>query len=116
MAARAGQAYADYVHGESGMDGADLPEPSRPPESDDAVGFIIETCRANEGVWLVPTGPLTNIALAMRAAPELPRLAPWEHQTIESRGRCGGIEDAADEEMLTADHAEIFGQEIAVEA
>ena len=64
-------AHADYVHGESGMDGADLPEPSGPPASTDAVGFIIDTCRANEGVWLVPTGPLTNIALALRAAPDL---------------------------------------------
>lgn len=63
--------HADYVHGESGMDGADLPEPSGPPESADAIGFIIETCRGNEGVWLVPTGPLTNIALALRAAPDL---------------------------------------------
>jgi inosine-uridine nucleoside N-ribohydrolase len=63
--------YADYVHGESGLDGPDLPEPSGPPASHDAVGFIIETCRANEGVWLVPTGPLTNIALALRAAPDL---------------------------------------------
>jgi inosine-uridine nucleoside N-ribohydrolase len=35
------------------------------------VGFIIETCRANEGTWLVPTGPMTNIALALRAAPDL---------------------------------------------
>jgi inosine-uridine nucleoside N-ribohydrolase len=65
--------HADYVHGESGMDGADLPEPSRPADSADAVGFIIETCRATEGVWLVPTGPLTNIALALRAAPDLAR-------------------------------------------
>ena len=40
-------------------------------ESDDAVGFIVDTCRAEEGLWLVPTGPLTNIALAMRAAPDL---------------------------------------------
>ncbi len=64
-------AHADYVHGESGLDGADLPEPSGPPASHDAVGFIIETCRANDGVWLVPTGPLTNIALALRSAPDL---------------------------------------------
>lgn len=63
--------HADYVHGKSGMDGADLPEPSGPPASTDAVGFIIDTCRANAGVWLVPTGPLTNIALALRAAPDL---------------------------------------------
>jgi inosine-uridine nucleoside N-ribohydrolase len=63
--------HADYVHGESGMDGADLPEPSGPPASSDAVGFIIDTCRAHEGTWLVPTGPLTNVALALRAAPDL---------------------------------------------
>ena len=42
-----------------------------PPASTDAVGFIIDTCRAHEGTWLVPTGPLTNIALALRAAPDL---------------------------------------------
>ena len=63
--------HAEYVHGESGLDGADLPEPSKPADSDDAVGFIIDTCRATEGLWLVPTGPLTNIALALRAAPDL---------------------------------------------
>ena len=33
--------------------------------------FIIDTVRANPGVWLVPTGPLTNIALALRVAPDL---------------------------------------------
>ena len=40
--------HADYVHGKSGMDGADLPEPSGPPASHDAVGFIIDTCRERE--------------------------------------------------------------------
>ena len=63
--------FAGFVHGESGLDGADLPEPARGADSPDAVGFIIDTCRANPGTWLVPTGPLTNIALAMRAAPDL---------------------------------------------
>jgi len=63
--------HAGYVHGESGLDGADLPEPSGPPASRDAVGFIIDTVRAHEGVWLVPTGPLTNIALALRTAPDI---------------------------------------------
>ncbi len=63
--------HADYVHGKSGMDGADLPEPSGPPTSTDAVGYIIDTCRAHEGAWLVPTGPMTNVALALRAAPDL---------------------------------------------
>lgn len=61
----------DYIHGESGLDGADLPPPVTPLDGDDAVSFIIETCRASEGVWLVPTGPLTNIARALDEAPDI---------------------------------------------
>ena len=53
------------------MDGAKFPDPSRPADGTNAVFFIIDTVRANPGVWLVPTGPLTNIALALRAAPDL---------------------------------------------
>lgn len=63
--------HASYVHGESGLDGADLPAPTRPLDGTDAVGFIVETCRRHEGAWLVPIGPLTNIALALRAAPDI---------------------------------------------
>ncbi len=63
--------HAGYVHGESGLDGAQLPPPSGPPASRDAIGFIIDTVRNNDGVWLVPTGPLTNIALALRSAPDI---------------------------------------------
>jgi inosine-uridine nucleoside N-ribohydrolase len=62
---------ATFVHGESGLDGADLPEPSRGADGVDAVEVIVETCRANEGTWIVATGPLTNVALALRAAPDL---------------------------------------------
>jgi inosine-uridine nucleoside N-ribohydrolase len=65
--------HAGYVHGESGLDGPELPDPSRRPTTTNAIEFIIETCRATEGIWLVPTGPLTNIALALRAAPDLGR-------------------------------------------
>ena len=63
--------HASYVHGASGLDGADLPEPTRAVDSENAVEFIIETCRDNEGVWLVPIGPLTNIAIALRTARDL---------------------------------------------
>ncbi len=63
--------FADYVHGKSGMDGAVLPEPSRPADSSAAIDFIIDTVRAADDVWLVPTGPLTNIALALTRAPDL---------------------------------------------
>ena len=62
---------AAAVHGVSGLDGADLPPPTRDVDSTDAVGFIIDTCRQHEGVWIVAVGPLTNVALALRAAPDL---------------------------------------------
>jgi inosine-uridine nucleoside N-ribohydrolase len=65
--------FAEFVHGASGLDGADLPQPHRGADSADAVGFIIDTVRANDEMYLVPTGPLTNIALALRAAPDLAR-------------------------------------------
>ena len=64
--------HADFIHGESGLDGAELPEPTTPLDGTDAVGFIIDSCRSTEGLWLVPTGPLTNIATAFRLAPDLP--------------------------------------------
>lgn len=62
---------APAVHGASGLDGAPLPPPARPLDSTDAVGFIVDTCRTTEGLWLVATGPLTNIALALRSAPDI---------------------------------------------
>ena len=63
--------FADYVHGKSGMDGAVLPEPSRPADTSRAIDFIIDTVRSRDDVWLVPTGPLTNIALAFSRAPDI---------------------------------------------
>jgi inosine-uridine nucleoside N-ribohydrolase len=59
------------VHGESGLDGADLPAPTTPIDGTDAVSFIIDTCRRIDDLWLVPVGPLTNIALALRTAPDI---------------------------------------------
>lgn len=63
--------FGAFVHGESGLDGADLPAPVTPLDGTDAVAFIVETCRRLDDVWLVPVGPLTNVALALRAAPDL---------------------------------------------
>ena len=62
---------AAHIHGETGLDGPDHPAHDRAPASDDAVGYIVETVRENPGTWLVPVGPLTNVALALRAAPDL---------------------------------------------
>jgi inosine-uridine nucleoside N-ribohydrolase len=62
---------AANIHGESGLDGAVLPAVTRNATSDDAVGFIIDSARTHEGLWIVAVGPLTNVALALRAWPRL---------------------------------------------
>jgi inosine-uridine nucleoside N-ribohydrolase len=63
---------AEYIHGPSGLDGPTSPAHGREVASHDAVGFIVDTVRARPGeVWLVATGPLTNVALALRTAPDL---------------------------------------------
>ncbi|MBL3607711.1 nucleoside hydrolase [Rhodovulum sulfidophilum] len=68
---------AEHVHGRTGLDGPTLPEPTMPLQEAHAVAFLIETlCAAPEGeVTLCPLGPLTNIATALREAPEIaPRI------------------------------------------
>lgn len=63
---------ADKVHGESGLDGPALPEPGFAPQALTAVELMAKALRAStEPVTLVPTGPLTNIALLLSAHPEL---------------------------------------------
>jgi purine nucleosidase len=67
---------AAAIHGESGLDGPHLPDPAQPLDSRHAVDLIIDTVMANEPqtVTLVPTGGLTNIALAVRKEPMLASL------------------------------------------
>jgi len=68
---------AEAVHGVSGLDGPQLSEPQGKPEQQHAVSFIIETVLAHPGeVTLVPTGPLTNLALALRLEPKIAGLIP----------------------------------------
>ena len=63
---------ARQVHGESGLDGAALPEPERPLHPGHAVDFLIETLMASNGdITLIPTAPLTNIAMAMLREPRI---------------------------------------------
>ena len=63
---------AAEVHGESGLDGATLPEPDRGPAAAHAVDLIVETVMAAPGeITLVPIGPLTNVALALRREPRI---------------------------------------------
>ena len=64
---------AEHVHGKSGLDGIVIYEPTTPLEEKHAVDFIIETCLAadNNSIFLVTTGPLTNIGLAIERAPDI---------------------------------------------
>ena len=69
---------AEHVHGKTGLDGPDLPDPTMTLQDQHAVDFIVDTLRAApEGaVTLCPLGPLTNIATAMERAPDIiPRIA-----------------------------------------
>lgn len=67
------QEVAASIHGKSGLDGVELPEPSRPLEDMHAVNYLIKTVMESEPgtITLVPTGPLTNIALACRLEPKI---------------------------------------------
>ncbi|MFV1876323.1 nucleoside hydrolase [Nioella sp.] len=64
---------AEHVHGKTGLDGPDLPEPTMSLQDQHGVDFIIETLRAEPSgtVTLCPLGPLTNIATALQKAPDI---------------------------------------------
>jgi purine nucleosidase len=64
---------AEHVHGKTGLDGPDLPEPVMQLQKQHAVDFITETLRTEPAgtVTLCVLGPLTNIAQVLNRAPEL---------------------------------------------
>jgi len=63
---------APEVHGDSGLDGPYIPEPSFKASERRAVDVIADVLRnSEEKVTLIPTGPLTNIATFLLTYPEL---------------------------------------------
>jgi inosine-uridine nucleoside N-ribohydrolase len=54
---------AAHVHGESGLDGPDLPQPTQSAQAQHAVEFLAQQYRGAEKPVLVATGPLTNVGL-----------------------------------------------------
>ncbi|EMT6576098.1 nucleoside hydrolase [Providencia rettgeri] len=64
---------APDIHGDSGLDGPVLPTPTLQLDERHAVSLIIETIMSHppKTVTLVPTGALTNIALAARLEPRI---------------------------------------------
>src|SRR3712207_1141774 len=63
---------AEDIHGESGLDGPEIPDPSFEPHERGAADLIADTTRDSpEPVTLIPTGPLTNVATFLREHPDL---------------------------------------------
>ncbi len=63
---------AEDIHGESGLDGPEIPEAGFEADERGAVELIADTLRGSpEPVTLVPVGPLTNVATLLREHPEL---------------------------------------------
>lgn len=66
---------ATYVHGSDGLGGAPRPKTQAQPASDDAIGVLIRTFRdaakAGDKADILMIGPLTNLALALRLAPDI---------------------------------------------
>ncbi|MGF1458554.1 MAG: nucleoside hydrolase [Leptolyngbyaceae cyanobacterium] len=63
---------AEDIHGKTGLDGADLPEPNLPLQPDHAVQFLVETLQvASRPITIATLGPLTNIAVALIQTPTI---------------------------------------------
>ena len=64
---------AEHVHGQTGLDGPPMADPTMPLQDQHGVDFIIDTLRSEDAgtVTLCPLGPLTNIATAFNRAPEI---------------------------------------------
>ena len=63
---------ADNIHGDSGLDGATIPQPAFAPQPMHAIELMAKTLReSTEKITLVVTGPMTNAALFLSVYPEL---------------------------------------------
>ncbi|OFX15465.1 MAG: nucleoside hydrolase [Armatimonadetes bacterium RBG_19FT_COMBO_69_19] len=64
--------WAYFFHGPDGMGGMNYPAPKQSPKTEHAVDALIRLIRSRPGEYtLVTLGPLTNIAVALRRAPEI---------------------------------------------
>ena len=98
---------AEHVHGRTGLDGIELPEPTMPLQAEHAVDFIIRTVRAAPSgtISLCTLGPLTNVALALQRAPDI---APRIRQIVMMGGgyfEQGNITPTAEFNIYVDPHA-----------
>jgi len=78
---------AEYVHGPTGLDGPDLPEPAMPVGAQHGVDWLIDTIMAYPPgeITLCTLGPMTNIGVALVKAPDI---APRLKQIVMMAGGC----------------------------
>ena len=64
---------AEHVHGDTGLNGPDLPDPTIPLQAQHGVDYLVDTLMAAEPgtITLCTLGPLTNIAMAMIKQPAI---------------------------------------------
>jgi inosine-uridine nucleoside N-ribohydrolase len=79
-----GSGYHGSIHGKTGLDGADIPAPTRRPVETHAVDLIIELASRHRGELVVALiGPETNLAVALRREP---RLKQWVREVTVMGG------------------------------
>ncbi|MCF0112259.1 MAG: nucleoside hydrolase [Erysipelotrichaceae bacterium] len=79
--------HAPEIHGETGLDGIEFEELTYKAQPKHAVNFLIDTFMASDGdITLVPVGPLTNVAMALRLEP---RIAKKMKRIVLMGGSCG---------------------------
>jgi purine nucleosidase len=98
---------AAHIHGETGLGAARLPETDRQVSSLHAVDFLIQTLRSAEprSVTLAPTGPLTNIAVALVKAPDIVKGIKEIVLMGGARSEGGNITASAEFNMYADPHA-----------
>ncbi|GAB4235826.1 MAG: nucleoside hydrolase [Elainellaceae cyanobacterium] len=96
---------AEEVHGKTGLDGTELPEPTMPLQPQHAVDFLIETLlNATTPITLAVLGPLTNLAIALIKEP---RIQPQIQQVVIMGGAIthGNITPSAEFNFYVDPHA-----------
>jgi purine nucleosidase len=89
--------WAFFFHGPDGMGGMNYPEPKNPVQPKHGVQALIDAVRADPGeITLVTLGPLTNIAMALRQAPDLVEKIPMVYMMGGAACTVGNITPAAE--------------------